>query len=437
MDYLSNVSNFQVPQVRHRMESKWMSVPTVDVLLDNPRYTQYVDKIKALFRVPQAYHHHVHDLIMSYASYVRDLPLPSHVSLPGGLLEMALDRAHTATALCRTHTLSHLKEDEILPIPEARWLFMIFSAVLLYRIGELEVEFDIHYSETEDKDKKHPWRPCAAHWPESAVIYQYAYTDGTFSFLRDDYTVWLARSIMPSKSLLWIASDRKLLAQWISLLKEIHQNFGAQMYAIPPDLIERFHAAALQRQFAQLHAQLQKKSDKSLAWTEREEVLGALVFLNELKEKINSNHLLLNAEDSTVHHLGELVFIDHKEIKEFVKQHPEHGSEKKILGQLERLGLFNKDKNNILLDFSSQNSKKETVFKKGLLLNNPYYLLTGELNRMISKIPLTLLNPALAQKIMLARGSLLVSEKGSDLSASQESRENVGVQHSPPSGQKT
>ena len=140
-----------------------------------------------------------------------------YFSLPGGLLDHALNRAEAALSLFRDYILrengAELSEEQRL------WIYAFFSASLLQGIGKLQIDYQVDLFDEHGHELKR-WNPLLESMSAVASYYRFEFQpEGCVKF-RHRLNLLLARLLMPVSGFNWIASNPKVLAIWLALLNE-------------------------------------------------------------------------------------------------------------------------------------------------------------------------------------------------------------------------
>lgn len=180
-------------------------------------------------------------LIHQVANHCQRLPesTNSYYSLPGGLIDHALNRTEAAVHLLRQYMVQH--DDADLSEEQKLWLYALLSAGLLQGIGKLQIDYRIELLDANGQRLKQ-WQPLLETMNSVAGYYRYEFQGNNDDDLRRRLNLLLARQLMPVHGFAWIASNPQVLAAWLALLNEDSSSAGT-LGAI----LDRADAIAIQR----------------------------------------------------------------------------------------------------------------------------------------------------------------------------------------------
>ncbi len=234
-------------------------------------------------------------LIQSLANFCQSLPESANqfYSLPGGMLDQALNRTEAALTLFR----ELIVQEPGLPLTEIQelWLYALFSAALLQGIGKLRMDFNVSLFDHQGQALSQ-WNPLLESMLTVGSYYQFEFLPEGDRSLRGRLNLLLARSLMPASGFAWIASNLDVLAVWLALLSEDARGAGTL-----GALLIRANAIALQRFLQLLNVKGAGRANRmgtfidtvpeSLA--DKERLMGA-EFIKWLNQQLASRLILLN-----------------------------------------------------------------------------------------------------------------------------------------------
>ncbi|WP_242601988.1 TraI domain-containing protein [Legionella yabuuchiae] len=263
----------------------------------------------------------VHHLI----NHCQSLPetTNSYYSLPGGILDYALNRTEAAVNLFRDYIIleGELSEEQTL------WLYALFSAGLLKGIGKLQIDYQVDLFDINGQPIK-VWNPLLESISSVGNYYHYQLLDEQDEALRCRLNLLLARMLMPAAGFSWIASNPEVLNVWLALLNEDWQSAGTL-----GALLVRADAIAIQRfinEFMALtglgrgarggrRSTFVDSSPASLA--ERERATG-IHFVQWLIQALEKGELMINKAPLFMVPGGMLMSSDLYKL--FVREHPDY-----------------------------------------------------------------------------------------------------------------
>ena len=157
--------------------------------------------------------------IVNYARFVQQLPASEahHHSGPGGMLDHALEVVTHALTIRRGYLLPPGANPERLAQEQDLWTYAVFSAALLHDIGKPVVDQCITLFDA----KRHPlghWDPWQGSMVERGLWYRVDFVRKRNHRLHERVGPLLARMILPSTGISWLASNPEVLTQWIAAI---------------------------------------------------------------------------------------------------------------------------------------------------------------------------------------------------------------------------
>lgn len=164
-------------------------------------------------------------LIENLVNYCQSLPetTNSYYSLPGGVVDYALNR--TEAALSLFHDFLALESSNVLSEEQNLWQYAFYTAALLQGIGKLFVDYRIQLFDAGGQLLK-LWNPLLESLNHTGSQYDYELQKEADVDFRCRLNLLLAKALMPVSGFAWIASDAQVLAVWLALLNEDYRSAG-------------------------------------------------------------------------------------------------------------------------------------------------------------------------------------------------------------------
>ncbi len=140
-----------------------------------------------------------------------------HHAGPGGMLDHGLEVVAHALTTRRGHLLPPGANPERLAREQDLWTYAVFSAALLHDIGKPVVDQCVTLFDA----KLHPfgnWDPWQGPMVERGVWYRVDFVRKRNHGLHERVAPLLSRMILPSVGVSWLASNPKVLTQWIAAI---------------------------------------------------------------------------------------------------------------------------------------------------------------------------------------------------------------------------
>jgi integrating conjugative element relaxase (TIGR03760 family) len=186
-----------------------------------PHRKKYIEPFQELLSIETAmFNEYCKPVLRNVSEYFQDLPYSREGvhSLPGGLLNFALERTYHALSMSRSYFLPTGSELVALTLPQQLWAYAVFTASLLQDVGHASIQFKV---EMYDKDKKPKgeWHPFIGAMTKQGEYYQFDYLEEKALEVKRQTTVLLAKHFMPSKGFEWLASNPQVFDIWLALLQ--------------------------------------------------------------------------------------------------------------------------------------------------------------------------------------------------------------------------
>jgi len=404
-----------------------LPVIPADVLLSTKRRQKIVKNIRSLVKLSTREFEALYlKTLFNFAEFVQHLPetSSSYFSHQGGMLDHALERAHIALTACSSY-LDIPKDDvsDTNSIYEL-WVFAIFSAALLKDVGKIAEKLHVILLKKGSKENL-VWSPYKGSMYNQGSYYRYTFEKENRDRLRTLVTPLLARQILTGDSesvgdvinpYQWIASDKVILEAWLEMLNEAETGGGRALMVLPyadAQTIASYFASTKQHTDGIPNKYLDdydlidevEREEKEKAYTDEDKeeadreltkskenvstgtILGSIAsdaammltageaFLNWLKLGIKDGRLGVNKANSSIHRVGEGVFIEYPRVmQDFARSNPQFGTWQDVLRQFNQLDLT---VSGIGANSIHQYFLRNAEFRKiheGIVVHNPFII---------------------------------------------------------------
>ncbi|AHE68359.1 TraI domain-containing protein [Legionella oakridgensis] len=280
-------------------------------------------------------------LIHNFINHGQSLPETSnsYYSLPGGLLDHALNRTEAALHLFREYVL---QEGAELSEEQKLWVYALFSAGILQGIGKLQNNYSVELFDLNGQQLKQ-WNPLLESMASVGRYYHFEFQKESEEELRRRLNLLLGRALMPANGFSWIAANPQVLAVWLALLNEDWQSagtLGAVLIRADAIAIQRYFSEFLIRNMAGRGGRANRISTfidsipDSLA--EKERLIG-MEFIKWLTIALEKGQIMINKAPLFMVPGGLLMCAEI--FKYFVREHPEFKNWQAIQKGFLSLGL--------------------------------------------------------------------------------------------------
>lgn len=201
-------------------------VQSAEQLLAPPERQARVQAIEDLTRVtPTHFEALYRQALRNYASFVQQLPASEahhHAGL-GGLLDHGLEAAVLALKLRRAHLLPPGAPTEVIDAQADLWSYACFIAILLHDIGKPAVDQKVELFDKHGRDLG-LWDAWSG--PMQAYAYEARFVRNRNYRMHHRAAPLLARFIMPSEGLRWLASKCEVLGAWLAVITRMPEDAG-------------------------------------------------------------------------------------------------------------------------------------------------------------------------------------------------------------------
>lgn len=282
-------------------------------------------------------------LINNLINHCQNLPETSnsYYSMPGGMLDHALNRTEAALSLFKQYLV--LEDKNSYSEEQKLWQYALLSAALLQGIGKLCIDLTIDIYDLNGQLLRQ-WNPLLESLASTGQYYNYEFNkEGDLDFRRR-LNLLLAKNLMPASGFAWIASNHQVLAVWLALLNEDPYSAGT-LGAI----LIRADAIALQRYFNLLNIKnfgirgggrygristFSGGTPESIAVSEQQ---TAINFIQWVGKALTSGLIMINKAPLLMVPGGMLMCAEMFRL--FVREHPEHKNEQTVKNALLSLNL--------------------------------------------------------------------------------------------------
>lgn len=362
-------------------------VLSAEQLLSSKERSAVIHQIRKQSGAPIEYFNILYKkLIENVAEFTQNLPSLKNRRLCR--LDRQLNIASIALSLREPYVLAGELLNRSTDDEKALWNYVIFSSLLLSRVGELFTHY--HVSMVNDKGLfQQAWEPLVGSMLGQGQYYKIRnIIDTTFPTTKD-VTVLLARQLMPDDGFHWIASNPVAFEQWLLGLQSsgTGESEGVindcyitlQKYLIENQkLIEQENQEILKEYLEELLEEFIVDHHTGEELTEQlsSEATNTRAgedFYQWLREGIEQEKITVNKNDSSVLVTSQGVLLLHPEIFErFAHENPHHHNAEVVFDQFKKLGLVsNKNVEGYVAKLPGMDNKQV----KGVLLSEPAALL--------------------------------------------------------------
>ena len=204
------------------------SVVSAKKILAGRQYAEILSELKTLAHVPESVFEQIYTTaIEQYAAFVQALPATQIESFNchGGLLELGVQRALQSLAHYRKeHPVRQLNPENVTK-RQAIWSYAVFTAGLLYGIGQIVATYWVMLCELNGQPKR-KWNPFSGSMEGQAPCYRYSFETTRRDDLAARSTLALAMQLLPQESIAWIATDRDIFDAWMAILLNDERHSG-------------------------------------------------------------------------------------------------------------------------------------------------------------------------------------------------------------------
>lgn len=385
------------PRIANRQRDL-MAVITADELLTDAKRHSLAQKIHEFSGQDESSFDVLYtELIQTIAGYYQLLPESAYLyyASAGGLLDHALNRTEAAVSLFHQN---FLPEEQQTPSDEQkRWIYALFSASLLRGIGKLQTDYKVNLFDNHRR-LLNGWNPLLSPLSLNSCYYDYVFQQHHDEPLKRRLTTIMAHQLMPKQGFEWIAKHPRVLATWLSLLHEDHDDFD-QLHRI----LERADAIAMQRALTTIDPMqngLEKNNRATIgtfmdatpaSMLEQERLIGA-AFIQWLMEALKNGRFIMNQSPLLITSKGLLA--ESSVFQAFLRENStykaDYKTEQALQKGLLRWGLHQPEQLG-----EAAKAMHTTIRSKGMLLNQYGMVLPDSFNVYHAKTNQTIRTTAL------------------------------------------
>ena len=249
----------------------------------------------------------------------------SYYSMPGGMLDHALNRTEAALNLFKKYVVLNDKTEY--SEEQKLWQYALLSAALLQGIGKLCVDLTVELYDVNGQILKQ-WNPLLENLVLTGRYYTYEFNKESDLDFRRRLNLLMAKNLMPASGFAWLTSNHQVFAVWLALLHEDPYSAGTL-----GALLIRADAIAVQRYLNQWSlknfgnrsgrfGRISTFSDGSAESTPGNEQQTAVNFIQWLGKSLESGIVMINKAPLLMVPGGLLMCAEI--FKLFILEHPEY-----------------------------------------------------------------------------------------------------------------
>jgi hypothetical protein len=211
-------------------------VLSAEQLLKGKNYQQTLSQLKNLAFVPESVFNDLYlKAIHDYANFVQGLPATQvdTFNYHGGLLELGIKRALQTLAWYRREFPVRHATPEQMPIRQAIWSYALFTAGLMYGIGQVVATYWVMMCEMNGHPTQR-WNPVKGYMRDQGEFYRYSFETTRRDELAARSTLVLALETLPPVGVSWIATDAEIFNAWLAILLNDDKHAGLFAKCILP-----------------------------------------------------------------------------------------------------------------------------------------------------------------------------------------------------------
>lgn len=358
-------------------------VLSAEQLLKAKGRRKVVDQIRTQCGAPTEYFNALYkELIDNYVEFVQNLPMVKNHRLCR--LDRQLHIASLALSLREPYVLAGQLLNRTTDAEKALWNYVVFSSLLLGRLGEIVKQYDVILCNEKGVFQK-VWEPFIGSMNGQGDHFKIRGIHNKSSRIDEQLNVLLAKQLMPEDGYLWIASYPEALEEWILGLQgsgeEGAGGLVAEFYAVLEKwLLEQNKVRELEDKelydeyLEELLEQYILEHDQSADFTslysgEPSETMMGERFYQWLRDGVQNGSISVNQMDSAVFATAQGVLLLHPEIfDKFQAANPSKFSSDQLFDQFSKLGLI---ANNKLESYVSKFPGMKEQNVQGVLLKDP------------------------------------------------------------------
>ncbi|MBB71215.1 MAG: hypothetical protein CMF50_02300 [Legionellales bacterium] len=386
-------------------------------LLTSKRCEYVLKRFPAIINAPKEHYEELYlDAIHHFADFVQGLPAVriAPYNYHGGMLDLGLERAYVTLLNYRKEFPIKGIKPEDMPPSLARWTYALFTAGMLYGIGQIAATYWVTVCDEHGKDGTR-WQPIVCPMGRLNTHYRYGFETINRDPIASRATLMISKMILPDAGLAWIAEDKDILNYWLAILENDESGSGVfakivlpaewQLLEHPPEALgllgdtagreitrkpqteaEKKHKGFLGDHEALLAAEAQEHlaaeeakaghgelpPGAALREVRSEDITGAgleigEVFLQWLRNGIIGQSISVNRASSKIHVTSAGVMMLYPELfQEFIKQNPQYNTSPQAINKsLDSLGHTAKTQSNVQQYLKGQHQSSASLIAKG------------------------------------------------------------------------
>jgi hypothetical protein len=365
-------------------------VLSAEQLLSQRGRRKVVDQIRVTCGAPHEHYNALYQQLMdNFAEFIQNLPMANNHRMRR--LDKQLHLASLALSLREPYLLAGEILNRTTDEQKALWNYVIFSGMLLGRLGQLVTQYNVSICDERGIFVKH-WEPFLG--PMNAQGSHYKIRDITHqsSPMDSQLNALIARQLMPEDGYHWIASVPEALEQWLLALDSTGErepfSLVARVYVELESFLskqQKFLEAEAEEIFEKYLEELLDDrifdEDENAEFTnyigsEPAETLVGERFYQWLRNGIQDKSLTVNQQDSAVFMTQQGALLLHPEVfDKFLKTNPNAGKPQEVFDQFSKLGLVaNSNLQNYVQKFPGlrEQNVQGVVLKDTKALFGPY-----------------------------------------------------------------
>lgn len=337
-------------------------VLTAEQLLKQRGRRKVMDEIRVTCGAPIEYFNALYkQLIENCAEFLQHLPVANNFNLCR--LDKQLHLASLALSLREPYLLAGSLLNRTTDQEKALWNYVIFSGLLLGRMGQLVTQYNVSLCDEKGVFIKQ-WEPFSGPMKEQGSYYKIRSIDPHKTTVDSQLNVMIARQLMPPEGYNWIASVPAALEQWILALDDSGERGAGTLSARFFVQLESWlneHQKLIEQEFdleALFEKYLEELLDEQLLEEEHrdefeeeyviepEETLVGEHFYQWMRKGIQEKRLPINTSDAAIFMTKQGALLLHPEIFEkFIAENPTVSNNvNQVFDQFSKIGLIANNK---------------------------------------------------------------------------------------------
>lgn len=329
-------------------------VLSADQLLTQRGRRKVIDQIRISCGAPTEHYNALYQqLIENFAEFIQSLPMPNNHRIRR--LDRQLHLASLALSLREPYVMAGEILNRTTDKEKALWNYVIFSGMLLARLGEIQTLYSVAICDERGMYLSH-WEPFMGTMNAQGSHYKIRDISAGKSQMDSQLNALIARQLMPEDGYRWIANNPEALEQWLLALDSTGEREPITLVARVIVELESFlskqnrlQEEALLESFEQYLEELLEELNfdedelaelENTESTEPEETLVGERFYQWLRNGIQDKTVTVNQQNSAVFMTQQGALLLHPEVfNRFLKDNPNAGNPQQVFDQFAKLGL--------------------------------------------------------------------------------------------------